>query len=76
MSEIEFVIEKTYIFTGSIYQIERKTDVLPEPEKKELLGRFIRYIDIPNHGEFYEKGKAEFEYGTVNFPYYDMVKEE
>lgn len=75
MSEIEFITEKTYIFTGSIYKIERKKDVIIS-EKKELLGRFIRYIDIPNHGEFYEKGKAEFEYGSINFPYYDEVKEE
>jgi hypothetical protein len=48
MSEIEFVTENTYVFTGSIYQIERKTNVIL-PEKKELLGRFITYIDIRNH---------------------------
>jgi hypothetical protein len=75
MSEIEFVTEKTYIFTGSIYQIERKKDIIL-PEKKELLGRFIKYINIPNHGDIYIKGKAEFEYGFITFPYYDIVKEE
>ena len=75
MTEIEFVTENTYIFTGSIYQIERKKDVII-PEKKELLGRFIKYIDIRNHGDIYIKGKAEFEYGFINFPYYDEVKEE
>ena len=75
MSEIEFVTENTYMFTGSIYQIERKKDVII-PEKKELLGRFITYIDIRNHGDIYIKGKAEFEYGFINFPYYEEVKEE
>ena len=38
------------------------------------LGYFIKFIDVYNHGDIYEKGKAEFEYGFVNFPYYDKVE--
>jgi hypothetical protein len=42
--------------------------------KENELGYFIKFIDVYNHGDFYEKGKAEFEYGFVNFPYYDKVE--
>jgi hypothetical protein len=66
----DFSKEKIYIFTGSLSLVERKS------EKEVLeLGHFIKYIDVAYHGEFFEKGKAEFEGGYVNFPYYDLVKE-
>lgn len=70
--EQEFQIEKKYIFTGSLDLIERKKGILLNSNE---LGKFIKYIDVAYHGEFYEKGKAEFEYGYVNFPYFDKVKD-
>jgi len=68
----EFSKEKQYIFTGSISIIERKMET--DNNKENELGYFIKFIDVYNHGDFYEKGKAEFEYGFVNFPYYDKVE--
>lgn len=66
----DFSKEKIYIFTGSLSLIERKS------EKENLeLGYFIKFIDVAYHGELYEKGKAEFEAGFINFPYYNLVKE-
>lgn len=70
--EQEFQIEKKYIFTGSLDLIERKKGILLNSNE---LGEFIKYIDVAYHGEFYEKGKAEFKYGYVNFPYFDKVKD-
>lgn len=70
--EQEFQIEKKYIFTGSLDLIERKKGILLNSNE---LGKFIKYIDVAYHGEFYEKGKAEFENGYVNFPYFDKVKD-
>jgi len=67
----EFSKEKQYIFTGSSSIIERK--MVNGFEFYEL-GYFIKFIDVYNHGDIYEKGKAEFEYGFVNFPYYDKVE--
>ena len=70
----DFTTDKTYIFTASFHLIDRKKDV--KSERNELLGKFIRYYNVAYQNEFYEKGKAEFEFGTINFPYYDSVKEE
>ena len=67
----DFSKEKQYIFIGSISSIERKME--KDFELNEL-GYFIKFIDVYNHGDIYEKGKAEFEYGFVNFPYYDKVE--
>jgi len=70
----EFIKEKIYIFTGSDDLIERKKEESKE-DKKEILGKFIKYIDIIYVGDIYDKAKAEFEYGFVNFPYYNKVEE-
>lgn len=70
--EKEFQKEKKYVFKGSLDLVERKKGILL---KSNELGKFIKYIDLAYHGEFYEKGKAEFELGFVNFPYYDKVEE-
>jgi len=70
----DFIPEKTYIFTASFNLIDRKKEV--QSERKDLLGKFIRYYNIAYQNELYEKGKAEFEFGIINFPYYDSVKEE
>ena len=67
----DFSKEKIYIFTGSLSLVERKS----EKEENLNLGHFIKYIDVAYHGEFFEKGKAEFEEGFVNFPYYNLVEE-
>jgi hypothetical protein len=66
--EKEFQKEKKYIFTGSLDLIERKKETLLNSNE---LGNFIQYFNVAYHGEFYEKGKAEFEMGYVNFPYYN-----
>jgi hypothetical protein len=68
----DFEKEKKYIFDGSAYIIERK--IGSKVEGMEL-GKFIQYINIHYHGDFYEKGKAEFENGFVTFPYFDRIKE-
>ena len=68
----DFSKEKKYTFTGSIDLIERKKGILL---KSNELGNFVQYFNIAYHGELYEKGKAEFELGYINFPYYDKVKE-
>lgn len=71
---IEFSPDKTYIFTASFHLIDPKKDV--KQERKELLGKFIKYFDVAYQNEFYEKGKAEFEFAFINFPYYSSVQEE
>lgn len=68
----DFCKEKKYIFDGSAYTIERKNGNKVEGLE---LGNFIKYIDVAYHGEFFEKGKAEFENGFVTFPYFDRIKE-
>jgi hypothetical protein len=65
----DFCKEKKYIFTGSLSLVERKNG-----KENFELGNFIKYIDVAYHGELYEKGKAEFEEGFVNFPYYNLVE--
>jgi len=68
----DFLVDKDYSFTGSLGYINRKQEIHSD---KAMLGKFIRYFNIANHGEYYENGKAEFEYGFIDFPYYDLVKE-
>ena len=70
----DFSTDKNYIFTASFHLIDRKKDVIQK--RNELLGKFIRYYNIDYQNELYEKGKAEFEFGFINFPYYDRVQEE
>lgn len=70
----DFSTDKNYIFTASFHLIDRKKDVIQK--RNELLGKFIRYYNIAYQNELYEKGKAEFEFGFINFPYYDRVQEE
>jgi hypothetical protein len=70
----EFIPEISYIFTASFHLIDRKKDVTNE--RNELLGKFIRYYNVAYQNEFYEKGKAEFEFAFINFPYYNSVQEE
>jgi len=72
----EFTTENVYFFTGSTDLIERKKEVVVDIQNQPLLGKFIKYIDVAYHGEFYEKGKAEFEFGTVNFPYFNKIEKE
>ena len=69
----EFIPNKNYIFTASFHLIDRKKNVTSE--RKELLGKFIRYITIPYQNELYENGKAEFEFAYITFPYYDRIIE-
>jgi len=68
----DFSVEKDYCFTGPLSYIERKQEIHSD---KSMLGKFIRCFNIANHGEYYENGKAEFEYGFIFFDYYDLVKE-
>ena len=68
----DFSVAKTYLFTGSLNSIERKQEF---NVKKEMLGRFISYFNIAFQNEYYENGKAEFEYGVIDFPYYHLIKE-
>jgi hypothetical protein len=70
----DFLHDKTYIFTASFHLVEYKKDVIQD--RKNLLGKFIRYYNVAYQNELYEKGKAEFEFGFVNFPYYESVQEE
>jgi hypothetical protein len=70
----DFTTDKNYIFTASFHLIDRKKDVVLK--RNELLGKFIRYYNIAYQNELYEKGKAEFEFGFINFPYYESVQEE
>jgi len=70
----DFQQEKTYIFTASFHLVEYKKDIVQE--RKNLLGKFIRYFNVAYQNELYEKGKAEFEFAFINFPYYESVEEE
>ena len=70
----DFTTDKTYIFTASFHLIDRKKNVVQE--RKNLLGKFIRYYNVAYQNELYENGKAEFEFAYINFPYYDSVEEE
>jgi len=70
----DFSPDKTYIFTASFHLIDRKKDVVQE--RKNLLGKFIRYYNVAYQNELFENGKAEFEFAYINFPYYVSVEEE
>lgn len=67
-----FSTDNSYNFNGCHNLIEQmKIDALKSYDKNDenpllYLGKFIKYIAIPLHGDIYDEGKAVFENGTVN----------
>ena len=66
-----FEPQNEYIFTGSANLIERTPEYRDRTDV--FLGYFIEYQSVVNHGDYYDQGKAVFEFGIISLGYYDYV---
>jgi len=62
-----------YVFTGPANLIEM-VPRHPGTERNHFLGHFIQYKSVVHHGDIYNNGKAEFQFGIVNLGHYDFVE--
>ena len=67
-----FETQYEYIFTGPTNLIERTPEFAGRTDA--FLGNFITYKSVVYHGDIYDDGKAEFEFGTISLGYYEMVQ--
>jgi len=67
-----FDTNNEYIFTGPANLIERTPEFSERTD--QFLGNFITYKSVFYHGDLYDDGKAEFEFGTISLGYYDQVE--
>lgn len=67
-----FETQYEYIFTGPANLIERTPEYIGRTD--QFLGNFITYKSVVYHGDVYDDGKAEFEFGTISLGYYDQVE--
>jgi len=61
-----------YIFTGPANLIERTPEFFGRTDT--FLGNFIEYKSVVLHGDYFDQGKAAFEFGTICLGYYEMVE--
>ena len=64
----DFSKDSEYVFVGDISLIEGNKVYNAQ------LGKFKKYISFGYQNEWYDNGKAEFDYGTINSANYDLVK--
>ena len=61
-----------YFFTGPYNQIERIPPYVGRTDT--FLGYFVAYESAVINGNYFDQGKAVFEFGAIIIDYYDLVE--